>query len=308
MNKKFKQMIGIIVGVAMLLAVSGFAISTAQIVQSVEPMESDTSEIQVYEDKLSEELKSVDDVNEASSEILEEVDDPTSIKIDESETEVDEENQPEYLEYTVQAGDSFWKISKTYLGDGNKYVELAASNQMSATDYIHPGDVLRIYTDAESLEEAAASYAPVEIESVVVEEKEEPKKETVYNYDDILGPSSFNGDMSVEEATALLKDGSNVDTSAFTYAGNFKITAYDPHCAHCCGKTNGITASGNPAEFGTSVGCNTLPLGTIIYIKGYGFFRVDDVGGSSKNLIDIAAPSHDACYQLTGRADVYIVG
>lgn len=98
------------------------------------------------------------------------------------------------------------------------------------------------------------------------------------------------------------------DKPAMRYIGNFRITGYDPYCRHCCGKSNGITASGRKAELGVTAGSNSLPLGTKVYIEGVGYYRIDDRGGSSKNLIDIACSSHNACYQITrSSAKVYIV-
>ena len=214
-----------------------------------------------------------------------------------------EETEPEYIEYTVQAGDSLWSIAQDFYGSGKNYVALAAYNEMATSDYIHPGDVLKVQNiDNVDLEAIAVEYsAAPEAET----ETSEPVTTTVTS--PVLGASSFDGDMAYDQAVALLKDGSSLDTSNMEYLGNWRITGYDPHCAHCCGKTNGITASGNPAEFGTSAGCNNLPLGTIIYIEGYGTYRIDDRGGMSTNHIDIAAPSHDVCYQLTGYSNVYVV-
>ena len=48
------------------------------------------------------------------------------------------------------------------------------------------------------------------------------------------------------------------------YLGIFKATAYCS-CKKCCGKSNGITASGRKASIGT-VACNWLPFGTRLQI------------------------------------------
>lgn len=214
-------------------------------------------------------------------------------------SEIEESDEPEYIEYTIVAGDSLWKIAKEFYGNGNLYTKIASDNGITTNDVIHPGNILHIYSEEMTASNVQYSSAPVEdieVESIASSSEVE-----------VIGTSSFDGDMSVEEAVAILRDVPSTDTSGMTYLGNYKITGYDPHCSHCCGKTNGITASGNPAEFGVSVGCNSLPLGTEIYIEGYGFYRVDDRGGMSSNLIDIAAPSHEACYTLTGSANVYLV-
>lgn len=44
--------------------------------------------------------------------------------------------------YTVQPGDSWWRIAAQQLGSGSRMQELAAANGMATTDTIHPGQVL----------------------------------------------------------------------------------------------------------------------------------------------------------------------
>jgi hypothetical protein len=49
--------------------------------------------------------------------------------------------------YTVQAGDSLWKIAQMHLGNGAKYPEIIKANPGKLKDeksVIHPGDVLVI--------------------------------------------------------------------------------------------------------------------------------------------------------------------
>lgn len=78
----------------------------------------------------------------------------------------------------------------------------------------------------------------------------------------------------------------------------WKITAYCA-CVKCCGKSDGITASGRKAEYGM-VACNWLPFGTRLTIKGMGQFVVADRGakslfGSKQNHIkhlDVYMPTH----------------
>ena len=49
-----------------------------------------------------------------------------------------------YRLYTVQPGDSFWKIAFTQLGDATRYAELAEFNGMTLGTVIHPGQQLKI--------------------------------------------------------------------------------------------------------------------------------------------------------------------
>lgn len=109
-------------------------------------------------------------------------------------------------------------------------------------------------------------------------------------------------------------EGGNVEkeetySSNLEFIGAFKITGYDPWCAHCCTTTNGITASGVEAVVGRTVACNSIPMGTQIYIEGYGYYTVEDTGGMGNNVIDIACNNHSECYDITNKSgvNVYIV-
>ena len=71
-------------------------------------------------------------------------------------------------------------------------------------------------------------------------------------------------------------------------------------CMTCCGKTNGVTSSGNIAkEWYTIAAGSGYPIGTVIYIPALadkpngGWFVVEDRGGAiSNNKIDIYMGSH----------------
>ena len=73
----------------------------------------------------------------------------------------------------------------------------------------------------------------------------------------------------------------------------YVITAYC-HCVKCCGKSDGITASGEKAVEGITVATDkSIPFGTKIYIDGVGERIVQDRGGAIKgNRIDLYFDSH----------------
>jgi len=94
------------------------------------------------------------------------------------------------------------------------------------------------------------------------------------------------------------------------YAGEFEITYYCS-CFECCGKTDGITASGTLAQEGQTVAADwdIFPQGTKLYISGIGYRTVEDKGGVIKgNRLDIYMDSHQAALE-GGRhmADVIIL-
>ena len=82
------------------------------------------------------------------------------------------------------------------------------------------------------------------------------------------------------------------------YIGEFKLTGYC-HCASCCGKSTGITASGARATEGVTIAADTskLPMGTRVYIEGVGERIVQDRGSAVKgNKLDIYVNQHSKAY------------
>ena len=73
--------------------------------------------------------------------------------------------------------------------------------------------------------------------------------------------------------------------------GTFKLTAYCP-CSKCCGKSNGITASGTKATAGRTIAApSNFKFGTKVVING-NTYVVEDRGGAIKgNKIDLFLPS-----------------
>lgn len=94
-----------------------------------------------------------------------------------------------------------------------------------------------------------------------------------------------------------------------TYVGRFYVTGYDL-CVRCCGKVDGITASGEQAEVGiTCAAGKRFPFGTRLFIDGIGERVVQDRGGGIHNAnIDVLCNNHDECHALTGWYDVWVIG
>ena len=86
-----------------------------------------------------------------------------------------------------------------------------------------------------------------------------------------------------------------------------EATAYCP-CEKCCGKTDGITASGAKATEGVTIAADTnvLPMGTRVYIEGLGYRVVQDRGGAIQGAkIDIFYQNHNDALQF-GRKTVEV--
>ncbi|MGB9792469.1 MAG: 3D domain-containing protein, partial [Thermacetogeniaceae bacterium] len=78
------------------------------------------------------------------------------------------------------------------------------------------------------------------------------------------------------------------------------VTAYCP-CYLCCGKTDGITSSGKPAQPHRTAATDptVIPLGTLIYLEGIGTFVAEDTGSAIKgNRIDIFMDDHQKALEF----------
>ena len=86
------------------------------------------------------------------------------------------------------------------------------------------------------------------------------------------------------------------------YLGTFEMTAYEWTGSPC--------ANGNYPEVGYTVACNSLPLGTTVYIEGVGYRVVEDRGAEWHGdwWMDLYLGDVDSCYEWGVRSvDVYIV-
>ena len=81
-------------------------------------------------------------------------------------------------------------------------------------------------------------------------------------------------------------------------ATTWTLTAYCS-CVQCCGKSDGITASGAKATAGRTVAVpSSIPFGTVVVINGHEYVAEDRGGGIKGNKLDIYFDSHEAALQF----------
>lgn len=101
-----------------------------------------------------------------------------------------------------------------------------------------------------------------------------------------------------EDFTEEAEEVYNEDTNG-SYLGYYELTAYT--------HTGNKMANGEYPYVGACA-CNSLDLGTVIYIEGYGTYTVCDRGGMPGNVIDIFMDTYDECIEFGRReAEVYFV-
>lgn len=235
---------------------------------------------------------------------IEKVEDKIVEEITTEEVKAEEESAIKQKFYTTVANDSYYKISEDYYGDGKYCYALAEYNKADGNYTLPIGKVL--YIPEITNEEFLKLYEDINKKTIEQEKKIKEEKKT--NNKSTSNTTSKSTQEIVKTSSRVRNNPGEVDTSNYTYLGKKKITGYTPGCAHCCGSTNGITASGTKALPGRTIAAKGLKFGDTVYIKGYGYYTVEDRGGFSSNTIDMAAATHDECYSITSSGvDCYLV-
>lgn len=119
---------------------------------------------------------------------------------------------------------------------------------------------------------------------------------------DLLAAEKLEAKKKETEYVADSVDPQDADSDKYgEYLGTFTVTAYCP-CARCCGKSNGITASGKKAKAGRTIATSSqFSFGTKLVVGGK-VYTVEDRGGAIKgNRIDIFFASHKQALQFGRR-------
>lgn len=192
--------------------------------------------------------------------------------------------------YIVVKGDTLSAISQ----DFNVTVQEIKTWNDLGTDNLSLGQELEIYgpiiNKVNKEVEAAASEAVVTEEPVatqpaveesvaqpVVEEQAPVAKETVQPV----------AEEPVQAATS--QEGKTISVTA---------TAYTAKCAGCSGITStGVDLNSDPNAKVIAVDPSVIPLGSKVYVEGYGNAIAADIGGAIKgNKIDVHVPTKDAAF------------
>lgn len=93
--------------------------------------------------------------------------------------------------------------------------------------------------------------------------------------------------------------------------GKFELTWYCP-CEKCVGKKKDVrTFTGTKPKQGRTIAVDPkkIPLGSIVYIQGYGYFIAEDIGGAIRgNHIDIFVNSHQEALENGKKvANIYLM-
>lgn len=177
--------------------------------------------------------------------------------------------------YTVEKGDTLYRIAKE---NNIELEDLFEWNELES-DLIYPGDELVLYEDEENKNE------------VKKEVKEEVKKEV--NENKKVANNHTEKSKSVEKSEKV-----TTASEAEPESGKELVvtaTAYTAYCNGCSGTTAyGIDLRSNPNQKVIAVDPSIIPLGTKVWVEGYGVAIAGDTGGAIKgHKIDVFIPTYE---------------
>ncbi|MGD6833561.1 LysM peptidoglycan-binding domain-containing protein [Sutcliffiella halmapala] len=209
--------------------------------------------------------------------------------------------------YKIVKGDTLWGISQNY--DGVTYQQLAQWNSIENPDLIYADDDLIIYTKGnpnpeqtkapaeEPVTEAPAEEAPAEEPVTEAPAEEAPAEEPVTEAPEEAPVEEPVTEAPAEETPAEepVTEEPAEETPAeeeVVQELTMSATAYTATCEGCSGITaTGINLLENPDMKVISVDPNVIPLGSKVWVEGYGEAIAGDTGGAIKgNKIDIFIP------------------
>ncbi|MEK5105875.1 LysM peptidoglycan-binding domain-containing protein [Cytobacillus sp. FSL K6-0129] len=196
-------------------------------------------------------------------------------------------NVYEEEKYKVNKGDTLWGIAKEL---DVKVDSLKNWNNLSS-EVIHPDQELVVYPGApSSIVKESTVHTPVENTESTPTKEEKPAVNEDTNKEQAKEEPAETVDAPKEE-----KNTNNTPSEEGAKEITMEATAYTASCEGCSGVTaTGINLKENPDAKVISVDPNVIPLGTKVYVEGYGEAIAGDTGGAIKgNKIDIFIPNKE---------------
>ncbi|KON68769.1 peptidoglycan-binding protein [Peribacillus butanolivorans] len=164
--------------------------------------------------------------------------------------------------YKVKSGDTLWEIADKYHVSVN---DLKSWNGLNS-DTIHPKQEL-VIKPGTNKDESASVLPEQNSEQAAPANKSEKEKTT--------SKSQATNQSDIEKEITV------------------RATAYTADCQGCSGTTaTGIDLKANPDAKVVAVDPSVIPLGSKVYVEGYGYATAEDTGSAIKgNRVDIFIPN-----------------
>lgn len=222
-------------------------------------------------------------------------------------------------EYQVENGDNLWDIAKEYNTTVNDIVEI---NSLKTTVIqpkqklfineiykVEKGDTLigianKFDVKVDDIKEWNKLDSSIlgigrelEIKGVNIDQDEDnqPEKAVESNTSEQAETKTAAKTETKTESVKVEKSTNKEDKSPEGKTISVTATAYTADCPGCSGVTaTGIDLNANPNKKVIAVDPSVIPLGTEVYVEGYGHAVAGDIGGAIKgNKIDILVGTKD---------------
>lgn len=186
--------------------------------------------------------------------------------------------------YTVKKGDSLWKI-------GNEYnvtvAELQAWNNISG-HLIYPEQKLLVQNNGTTTSATVEEPTVTEETTVVEEQPAVTEEPTVTEETTVVEETPV-----VEEQSTVTEEPAVEEEAVTGTTMTVTATAYTRNADGGYGQTaTGIDLNANPNAKVIAVDPSVIPLGSTVYVEGYGTAIAGDTGGAIKgNKIDVYLPT-----------------
>ncbi|MBP1970945.1 3D (Asp-Asp-Asp) domain-containing protein/LysM repeat protein [Virgibacillus natechei] len=230
-------------------------------------------------------------------------------------------------DHEVKQGDNLWDIADQYQTTVDDLIDI---NELKST-VIHPKQTISINNDetyivkegdtlisisnefdvtVEDLKESNDLTSDIisiaqelTIEGANVEQDDVPEATTSNETTNERSQSDSeqSSEPETQDTAAESESTQEVNHTAQETEGktlSVSATAYTAGCEGCSGVTStGIDLNENPNEKVIAVDPNVIPLGSEVYVEGYGYAVAGDVGSAiNGNKIDVHVPSKDEAY------------
>ncbi|MBU8754987.1 3D domain-containing protein [Priestia megaterium] len=241
------------------------------------------------------------------------------------------------MTHKVQQGNTLWSISQQY---GVTVDQIKEWNGLKS-DLIYPGEQLKIQSPngqaqqsspsvAQAAPEAQQAQAPAEqtqeeqqqaqVEQTQEEqqqaqveqaqkEQQQAQAEQAQKEQQQAQAEQAQKEQQQAQAEQAQKEQQPAESSQQASGKSMTVeaTAYTANCAGCSGTTaTGVDLKANPNQKVIAVDPSVIPLGSKVYVEGYGEAVAADTGGAIKgNRIDVFVPAEGDAQQF-GRKSVKI--
>ncbi|GHH98049.1 3D domain-containing protein [Neobacillus kokaensis] len=206
---------------------------------------------------------------------------------------------------TVKKGDTLWDLSR----DNHTSVENIQKINHLTSDLIHPGDELAVAKEKHYTVKKEDTLIDIAKEQHVTVSQIKEWNDLLTNmihpgldlviYQEIDTTKKDKKEKVTKPAKQKVKaasiDKKEVKARTDKKIINVKATAYTAYCEGCSGTTaTGIDLRANPNKKVIAVDPSVIPLGSKVYVEGFGEAIAGDTGGAIKgNRIDVFIPSED---------------